>query len=220
MRFIFFFLICFKSFAFSDDIYLKTGYVFRNVAVIDSANGILSYVQNGKNAGEALSIVLRIELKPVDPNSKSIFELYSKKQNELWKSTSLTDSSLSNKLPLMQGTKPLIMKERDQKPAMIVSDSSTYYPNMKLLPIVFLASAVAWNDLATASDAQSAIDANNKIAKTSNIQADNSHLENTKSRNQIIGYVSIVTACITLGLCFSDAQVEVKQNSISMRVTF
>ncbi len=220
MRFIFFFLICFQSFAFSDDIYLKTGYVFRNVAVIDSANGILSYVQNGKNAGEALSIVLRIELKPVDPNSKSIFELYSKKQNELWKSTSLTDSSLSNKLPLMQGTKPLIMKERDQKPAMIVSDSSTYYPNMKLLPIVFLASAVAWNDLATASDAQSAIDANNKIAKTSNIQADNSHLENTKSRNQIIGYVSIVTACITLGLCFSDAQVEVKQNSISMRVTF
>ena len=125
----------------------------------------------------------------------------------------ISDIETVLKLPLIPGTKPIFMEETHYKP-----ETSTYYPNMKFLPMVFLASAVAWNSLATASDTQNSIDAINST-KAPNTQIDNSQLERTKSRNEIVGYVSIVAACATLVLCFSDAQIEVSQNQITMRVS-
>jgi hypothetical protein len=185
VRRIIFLLIFSATCLFADNVYLKNGYVYKNVIVIDTLENNVR-VQFGN-------------LRQLIP---------------------IADVETVLKLPLIPKSEPIYMEEHHQRANIDMSDKSTYYPNLKLLPIVVLASAIAWNSLATASDAQNSIDANNAIAKALKIPVDNSGLESTKSRNQIIGYVSLVTACMTLGLCFSDSQVEVSKNKLSMAIKF
>jgi hypothetical protein len=64
--------------SFADDIYLKTGFVFRNVQVVDTAGTKINIRRDGKLLGLLLADVVRIESKRVDPSVKSAYELYSK----------------------------------------------------------------------------------------------------------------------------------------------
>jgi hypothetical protein len=124
------------------------------------------------------------------------------------------------KLSLIPHTRPIMLKEDIQPKKPLQLEQTTYYPNMKLLPVVVLGAAMAWNSLETASQVQDAIDANNQIAKLLKTQIDNSALVKARDRNTIIGYASILSAAITLAICFSDAQVEMSENRLSMRINF
>ena len=63
--------------SFADDVYLKTGFVFRNVQVVDTVGENITIRREGKVFGILLANVARIESKRVDLSFKSAFELYS-----------------------------------------------------------------------------------------------------------------------------------------------
>jgi hypothetical protein len=112
------------------------------------------------------------------------------------------------------------MEEPFVKPNVAKLEMVGIVDNTKLLPVAFLAVFMAWNSFETASQAQNAIDANDQLAQILKIKIDNSALEETRSRNQIIGYGSALLGCITLAICFSDEEIVVTENKLSMRVTF
>ena len=179
-------LLCFiSSYSYSDNVYLKSGYVYKNVIVIDT-----------------LENELRIQY------------------GDLRQTIPLGDVRSVLKLPLIPLTKAILLKEDNQTSRSVQKETVTNYPNFKFFPVVVLAGFMAWNSLETASEAQNTIYANNQLAKTLKIPVDNSAIESAKSRNEIIGYVSILTAGITLGICFSDSQLEIVDNKLSMRLTF
>jgi len=63
--------------SFADDVYLKTGFVFRNVQVVDTVGAQVNIRRDGKLLGLLIADVARIESKTVDPSVKSAYELYS-----------------------------------------------------------------------------------------------------------------------------------------------
>jgi hypothetical protein len=74
-------LILAYSLAYSDDIYLKTGMVFRNVQVVDSTANVLKTIRDSSAYSIPLGIVARVEKEVYDPGQKSKYEMYSQ---ELW----------------------------------------------------------------------------------------------------------------------------------------
>jgi hypothetical protein len=62
---------------FADDVYLKTGFVFRNVQVVDTVGTNINIRRDGKLLEILMADVERIEFKRVDSSVKSAYELYS-----------------------------------------------------------------------------------------------------------------------------------------------
>jgi len=63
--------------SFADDLYLRTGFVFRNVHVIDTTGAVLNFQRDGTFEHVPLRLVARIEILMVDPAVPSKYELYS-----------------------------------------------------------------------------------------------------------------------------------------------
>ena len=99
MRTSFLIFVLSSSLALADDLYLKSGFMFKNVQLVDTAKGTLFYRLNGKEASVALSTVLRVDFKPVGPDSKSQYVLFSKELNDAWRTgSSKSDSAISGEL--------------------------------------------------------------------------------------------------------------------------
>jgi hypothetical protein len=63
--------------SFADDLYLRTGFVFRNVHIIDTTGAVLNYQRDGTLQHLPLRLVVRIDVLTVDPALPSKYELYS-----------------------------------------------------------------------------------------------------------------------------------------------
>jgi hypothetical protein len=78
-------LIAFFSFhavARADDIYLKTGFVLRNVRLIDTTGAVVNIEMNKRMIAVGLVDIVRVEKRETVRGEISIYELYSKSSNE------------------------------------------------------------------------------------------------------------------------------------------
>lgn len=69
------FLLCSTSYA--DDVYLQTGFVMRNVQVIDTVNGVVTIKRDGEELAVSAEHIVRIEQGELLPGQKSVYELFS-----------------------------------------------------------------------------------------------------------------------------------------------
>ncbi len=65
----------------ADDVYLKSGFVYRNVKVIDTTAGVIRVAAEKNTFSISLDRVARIEKLEVAAGSKTIYELYSEEAN-------------------------------------------------------------------------------------------------------------------------------------------
>ena len=72
--------------SFADDVYLKTGFVFRNVLVVDTVGAQINIRREGKSFALRLADVVRIEIKRVDSSVKPTYELYSRELSSQYQS--------------------------------------------------------------------------------------------------------------------------------------
>lgn len=72
---------------YSDDIYLKTGFVFRNVQVVDTTNGVLNFRRSGAASTVSLGDITKIDMIPVQSGQESKYELYSQQLYEIYLAT-------------------------------------------------------------------------------------------------------------------------------------
>lgn len=76
-------LCCFIcSASYADDVYLKTGFVFRNVQIIDTTDNHISIDRDGRKSVIDTSYVLRIDRHEVLPGQKSSYEMFSRELHE------------------------------------------------------------------------------------------------------------------------------------------
>jgi hypothetical protein len=80
--------VCSSQFTLADNVYLITGYVYRNVAVLDTTNSWVRLVSAVDTTTVRLSYITHIEREEVDFSKAKVFELYS---TELYKA--FTDST-------------------------------------------------------------------------------------------------------------------------------
>ena len=70
--------VLFCSVSYADDVYLKTGFVIRNVQVVDTTDGLITIRRDGQNIAVVIEEVLRVEHRELLPNQKSVYELFSR----------------------------------------------------------------------------------------------------------------------------------------------
>jgi hypothetical protein len=76
--------ICAAQFTYADDIYLKTGYVYRNVFVIDTTDSWIRIINKDDTTAVRLSYVARVEKNKADLSKPMLFELYSQETNKAY----------------------------------------------------------------------------------------------------------------------------------------
>lgn len=69
----------------ADDVYLKTGFVLRNVQVVDTANGMVNIRRDGQTIRVALEDVLKLDYGELSGNQKSTYEMFSPELYEEYK---------------------------------------------------------------------------------------------------------------------------------------
>lgn len=63
---------------YADDVYLKNGFVLRNIQVVDTTNGRLNYLKDGTNMWIDTTYLLKIDFRELLLGQKSSYELFSK----------------------------------------------------------------------------------------------------------------------------------------------
>jgi hypothetical protein len=85
-------IIVLALFAYSvssaDDVYLKTGFVFRNVLVVDTVGTRINIRRDGRSITILVADVVRIESRRVDLSAKSSYELYSQELSNQYQAKS------------------------------------------------------------------------------------------------------------------------------------
>lgn len=71
-----------NSVARAADVYLRNGFVFRNVSVIDTTAAVVNIATDKRMIAVKLDDIVKIEKREVAPNEKSAYEMYSKSTNE------------------------------------------------------------------------------------------------------------------------------------------
>ena len=89
----FFFCILIYSTIYADDVYLKNGFVYRNVQVADTKNGQLKVRKDSIDMLFDTLDVLKIERRNFVPGQKSSYELFSKE---------LQDNYFNNQIEIEQ----------------------------------------------------------------------------------------------------------------------
>lgn len=141
------------SMCYADDVYLKTGFVFRNVQVVDTVGSRIDIQSNGQLLGIQVSDILKIDAREVDPLEKSTYGLYSQELATAYKA-GLTQQDLANAEELIRKSvvspnqkktfvqKSVVISEHRNLPFLVVSAGSfllawDYYKNADnlILPI-------------------------------------------------------------------------------------
>lgn len=89
--------------SFADDVYLHTGFVFRNVKAVDTVGTDIRIQRDGNLFNIRTSVVARIEIRPVDPSVKSSYELYSQELYSQYRSkTSGNNTARTDQLNVVE----------------------------------------------------------------------------------------------------------------------
>lgn len=134
-------LLIFSLFAIyylhADDIYLKSGFVIKNVKVIDSTLSKVNIIKDGKPSTISLDIIDNIFIGEYDSTQAAKYEWI--RQDEI--------------------IEPFKKKEST---ANVFAKKQYEYPNMNLLPLSIVCFALGWDFLASAKDYSDAIEELNK----------------------------------------------------------
>lgn len=133
MKYLFVCLFTYISFASADDIRLKSGFMYKNVQIIEqTSDGYTKFKTSNGQSRIKTSDVLEIYKAPYDPNSKTETLLYdpSELSDSLWQAKQLAVSG------------PVIVTR----------------PNLKLLPLSVVAFALSWDYIQQSSDLDDLID--------------------------------------------------------------
>ena len=187
---IFLLLVVFST-GYSDDIYLKSGIVVRNVKVNDSTDTHLNIVRDGKPTTILLQAIERIEIKSLDPSQVARYERF--RSGNISKDIEANSSYDSPK--------------KTQNP-------KVEYPNLKLLPVSFICFGLAWDYLSSTSDLNKVIDA----AKSAHL--DTSELESQRNRKSIVGVVFITAGILNTIISFQSVEIRVQTTSLSLKYSF
>lgn len=90
--------ICVSQFTFADDIYLKTGYVYRNVVVLDTNDIWIRIINKDDTTAVRLSYVARVEKNKADLSKPMMFELYSQEINKAYTDSITALAIIRNKI--------------------------------------------------------------------------------------------------------------------------
>jgi hypothetical protein len=94
------------------------------------------------------------------------------------------------------------------------------YPNSILLPVSAIALGLAWDYFGQASDIQSSIDSNNKLAEQIKYPIDNSKLESQKTRKTILAITFLAAGIANTVLAFKRVELTGTSNSITLSYKF
>lgn len=96
------------------------------------------------------------------------------------------------------------------------------YPNMKLLPISFIAFALSWDYYKSAGDLSDAIDKINDINEglPEDLHQSTSALKSQKSRKLVIGSIIFLAGSINTYIALDRIKLETKVNYIGLRWKF
>jgi hypothetical protein len=113
-------IIVLALFAYSvssaDDVYLKTGFVFRNVLVVDTVGTRINIRRDGKSIAILVADVVRIESRRVDLSAKSSYELYSQELSNQHQAKTEEKSSGTTKLGGQMAQREGFVRKRIQTP--------------------------------------------------------------------------------------------------------
>lgn len=189
----------------ADDLYLNTGWTMKNVRVIDtvrSGSDLFLRVEEKNGVHRIpLGAIMRITIAPVDAALGSPVFVDSLGHRD-------------------QARSPSVEIRKPESPVLAKPDYKVRYPNMKLLPVTFIAVALSWDFFAQASDIGDAIDANNQTAALLKITADNSSLQSQETRKTILGVTFLLAAVANTVLCFGDVEVIPASNSLTLAYHF
>jgi hypothetical protein len=104
-----------SSLSFSDDIYLKTGYVLRNIQVLDTTNGRLRYKKNDQTTSFDTALVLDVESRTIVPGEEPKFELFSPelRDHQLQYAREHADKSKKQQETILSGRDGFSTQQRD-----------------------------------------------------------------------------------------------------------
>lgn len=125
----------------ADDVYLKTGYVFRNVVVKDTIDSFVTLEAPNGNRKVAVDQISRVVKNEINPSEDARMEKY----DELLAKIYIEDS----KNRALEGK-----FKRDSLQQTYKQGRSIHYyeyPNLKIIPISIISFAFSWDYYATAS---------------------------------------------------------------------
>lgn len=169
---LFLFLIQLSS---ADDVYLKNGYVIRNVAVKDTTDNFVNLTSSSSTKRIPLAQLVKIVRLEIDPSEGPRMEKYDDNlaKSYLEETTKNAQSNRDNRDSLLN--KNIIYRRYS-------------YPNIKMLPISFVCLLLMYDNFDQVGKLNDAIDLANKNNQGSNIiiQVDNSPLEKEKTKRTIL----------------------------------
>ncbi|MDP1675676.1 MAG: hypothetical protein Q8L88_02330 [Bacteroidota bacterium] len=185
-------LLIISSVAMCDDLYLRNGFAFRNIKVIDSLDRYVRIQLVPYSTRRfAFGSVEKIVPIPFDSLLESGYERWEE-------FTALT--------PTQKPNEPVIRKR----------GAKYEYPNLKLIPVTVISFALAIDYFTEASDIQSSID---KL-KESIPNGDYSSVESQKSRKQLIGGVCVAAGIINLIFSLERVEIRTDGQQLSLSYTF
>ncbi len=100
MKYFLFVAICCISithFAFADDVYLRSGYVYKNVVVLDTTNSWVRLLSKDDTTTIRFSQIVRMDIKKADLNVSKVFEIYSQEIYKAYTDSIIALSVIRNK---------------------------------------------------------------------------------------------------------------------------
>ncbi|NUN68863.1 MAG: hypothetical protein HUU02_04035 [Bacteroidetes bacterium] len=180
----------------ADEVYLKTGYVIKNVTVKDTVNNFVVLSSRDGDKRIVLSQILKIVLSNVDINSGPSMEVFEEKMVQ----RSFAQTNEKNE-PI------LVTYER---------------PRIGMASISIIAALLAYDNFDQSSNLQTEIDRMNSLNTGSGISVsfDTSHYESEKSKRIALGVAYSIVAIVNLVYSLEKVEVKASSNSIGMAYHF
>lgn len=173
-----------------DNIYLKSGYVHRNVTILDTVDNVLRVKQvNGVIRLHPLNNIYRINRFVADTTIESSFVEVAK------------ESEVASMMNMRAASK---------------EKKNFTYPNLILLPLSLVATAVAIDYFGQATDNQNEIDARKKIAPN----GDYGSLEDVVMRKKTIAYFFIGAGVLNAVFAVLPVEVRITPNEVKLSYAF
>jgi len=115
----------------ADDVYLKSGFVFRNVRTIDTTGAIVHLALNGRTIAVEVELIVRIEKLEITPGQTYVYELYSR---EMYDAFQPTQEEKEKKQELRRQTR--VLSRNTDSTWQITTTSRTRYSHANLLELI------------------------------------------------------------------------------------
>lgn len=191
----------------ADDLYLRSGFVFRNCLVTDTTDNRITIQTSKRVHRYLLAMVERVIKKPYDPNKETEYFRYEVKieSPKLIISFDTTSGSWASQARRFQLTE-------------------TSYPNLHFLPLSFVAIGLSIDYFFQVSDLADAIESAEQgiesLPFNSEVESEKRRLESSKTRKAILGVVFALAAITNtvISLQTETVEIQVSSNTIGFKI--